>query len=231
MNAGSQMVFVVDDDVVTREMVSAVVAPGNRHVAAFGCASEYIAFAKPDVPACLIIDLDLPDINGLDLQARIADTVHPPIVFVTDRGDVSSSVRALKAGAIDVLTKPLDLHELAVAIDAAILHDVSTHAKRVELAALRHRYARLSRREREVLPLVIGGRLNKQAASELGISETTFQIHRRNVMRKMESGSLAELVRMAATLEVPLPRPRPKLPGWTPCHPRAVRELVQTRFA
>ena len=231
MSEERAVVFVVDVDLRTSEMVSTLTSPTERRVVAFGCAGEYIACAKPDLPACLVLDLDLPDINGLELQERLADTGHPPIVFVTGHGDVSSSVRALKRGAIDFLTKPLNPDELAAAIEAAILEDRKMRARRIELGGLRQRFARLSPREREVLPLVIAGRLNKQAAAELGISETTLQIHRRNVMRKMEAGSLADLVRMGAALEVPLPRPRPRFRGWMPAGGSTGREVGRDRFS
>ena len=178
------------------------------HVVTFGSAAEYIAYPKPDVPACLILDVELPDINGLDLQSQVAQENHPQIVFITGHGDIPSSVRAIKAGAVDFLTKPFREADLMRAINAALEHDRNARRKRTELAELRERLSSLTPREREVLPLVVSGLLNKQAAAELGISEITLQIHRGNIMKKMRAESLAELVRMAGTLEIPMTRSR-----------------------
>ena len=225
MSSHDQIVFIVDDDRRVCEAVSKLCSSLNSRVVTFGCAAEYIAFPKGDLPACLILDVELPDVNGLDLQEQIADTLHPPIVFIADHGDIPSSVRALKAGAVDFLTKPFSERDLIKAIDAAIAQDRNTRVERAELHQLRQCYSRLSPREREVLPLVVGGRLNKQAAAELGISETTLQIHRRNIMRKMEATSLAELVRMATGLKVPLPAARPSYRGYLPRHDRGGAEL------
>src|SRR5262245_25777388 len=160
-------------------------------------------YPKPEVPACLVLDVELPDINGLDLQGRIAQGDHPHIVFITGHGDMPSSVRAIKAGAVDFLPKPFKEADLMRAIQAALAQNREARRRRAELADLQRRLARLTPREREVLPLVASGLLNKQAAAELGISEITLQIHRGSIMKKMEAGSLAELVRMAGTLEIP----------------------------
>ena len=160
------------------------------------------------MPACLILDVELPDINGLDLQSQTADGYHPPIVFITGHGDIPTSVRAIKAGAVDFLTKPFKEADLMRAIDAAIAQDRDARRKRAELAELRQRLSSLTPREREVLPLVVSGLLNKQAAAELGISEVTLQIHRGNIMKKMSAESLAELVRMAGMLEIPMTHSR-----------------------
>jgi FixJ family two-component response regulator len=167
-----------------------------------------MAYPKPDVPACLVLDVELPDINGLDLQSRIAQGSHPHIVFITGHGDIPSSVRAIKTGAVDFLTKPLREADLMRAIHAALAQDRNVRGKKAELADLQQRLSRLTPREREVLPLVVSGLLNKQAAAELGISEVTLQIHRGSIMKKMGAGSLADLVRMAGTLEIPLMRSR-----------------------
>ncbi len=169
----------------------------------FGSASEYLAYPKPDVPACLVLDVQLPDINGLDLQSKIAQGDHPPIVFITGHGDIPSSVRAIKSGAVDFLTKPFKEVDLMRAIDSALAQNREARRKSARLAELRQRLSSLTPREREVLPLVASGLLNKQAAAELGISETTLQIHRSNMMKKMAADSLAELVRMAAALDIP----------------------------
>jgi FixJ family two-component response regulator len=167
-----------------------------------------MAYAKPDVPACLVLDVELPDINGLDLQSQIARGNHPHIVFVTGHGDIPSSVRAIKAGAVDFLPKPFKDAELMRAINAALVQNRDARRRQAELADLHQRLARLTPREREVLPLVVSGLLNKQIAAELRISEVTTQIHRGKIMQKMGAGSLAELVRMAGTMEIPITHSR-----------------------
>jgi FixJ family two-component response regulator len=208
MHALDQIVFIVDDDRRIREALSALLSTFDMHAVAFGSAAEYMAYPKPDVPACLVLDVDLPDINGLDLQSRIARADHPHIVFITGHGDIPSTVRAMKTGAVDFLTKPFKEPDLMRAIHAAIAQNRDARRKRGQQLELQERLARLTPREREVLPLVVSGLLNKQAAAELGISEVTLQIHRGSIMKKMEAGSLAELVRMAETLEIPLKRSR-----------------------
>jgi len=202
------IVLVVDDDAGIRAALSSLLSAHNLRVVTFGSAAEYMAYPRPDVPSCLILDVELPDINGLDLQSRTAQENHPQIVFITGHGDIPSSVRAMKAGAVDFLTKPFRESDLMRAINAAIAQDREVRRKRAELAELRERFFSLTPREREVMPLVVSGLLNKQAAAKLGISEITLQIHRGNIMRKMEAGSLAELVRMATTLEIPITHSR-----------------------
>jgi FixJ family two-component response regulator len=204
----SHIVFIVDDDERIREALVELLASHGLSAEAFASAGDYIAAAKPDLPACLLLDVELPDMSGLDLQRRIAGRDHPPIVFLTGHGDIPSSVSAIRHGAVDFLTKPFGDAELMAAIAAALARDREERAGRAELAALRRRYDALTPREREVLPLVVGGLLNKQAAAELGISEVTLQIHRRNTMRKMAAASLADLVRMADRLAIPVPRSR-----------------------
>jgi FixJ family two-component response regulator len=199
-----QIVFIVDDDKHLREALCEFLRPRGLRALAFGSAAEYIAFPRPDLPACLILDLELPDINGLELQAQIADGDHPPIVFITGYGDIASSVRAIKGGAVDFLTKPFSESELMAAIQAAISRDRVCRLERAKLAKLRQRLSCLTPREREVLPLVASGLLNKQAAAELGISEVTLQIHRSKIMQKMGAASLADLVRIAEKLEIPI---------------------------
>ena len=196
------IVFVVDDDRRLCEALSDLLSAVDFHVVTFGSAAEYIAYPKPNVPACLILDLALPDIDGLELQSRIGDTHHPSIVFLTGRGDIPSSVRAMKAGAVDFLTKPFRDEELIRAVRVAIAQDREARCKRGKLDELKQRLSRLTPREREVLPLVVSGLLNKQAAARLTISEVTLQIHRGKIMKKMKAGSLAELVRMAETLQI-----------------------------
>jgi len=208
MTTDDHVVFIVDDDVRIREALDELLASHGMRAIAFGSAGDYISANKPDVCACLILDVELPDINGLDLQKQIAEGEHPPIVFITGHGDIPSSVRAIKDGAVDFLTKPFSDSDLMAAIQVAIARDREIRSERAELGALRQRYQALTPRERDVLPLVVSGLLNKQAASELGISEVTLQIHRRNVMQKMMAASLADLVRIAERLEIPITHSR-----------------------
>ena len=208
MSPQGPIVFIVDDDPRICEALSDLLSTFDLHVVTFGSASEYMAYPRPDVPSCLILDLGLPDINGLDLQSQTAETDHPQIVFITGHGDIPSSVRAMKAGAVDFLTKPFNESDLMRAIHAAIAKDRDVRRRRAELADLRQRHSSLTPREQDVLPLVVSGLLNKQAAAELGISEITLQIHRGNIMKKMLAESLADLVRMAGSLEIPITRSR-----------------------
>jgi FixJ family two-component response regulator len=205
MTQKSELVIIVDDDFRIREAISDLLASRNLESVAFESAAEYLRFGNPTVPSCLILDVSLPDIDGLELQDALAPTQHPPIVFISGHGDIPSSVRAMKAGAIDFLTKPVNEESLLQAINAALDRDRESRHKRIELAKLEERYASLTRREREVLPLVVGGLLNKQAAAELGISEVTLQIHRSKVMHKMKARSIADLVRMAERLNIAVP--------------------------
>jgi FixJ family two-component response regulator len=202
------IVFIVDDDRRIREALSLLLSSFDMRAITFGSAAEYMAYPKPDVPACLVLDVELPDINGLDLQRQTAQGHHPQIVFITGHGDIPTSVRAIKAGAVDFLTKPFKETDLMQAIHTAIAQDRGIRRKRAELADLGQRLASLTPREREVLPLIVSGLLNKQAAAELGISEVTIQIHRSSIMKKMRAASLPELVRMAGTLEIPVTRSR-----------------------
>ncbi len=204
------IVFVVDDDLAIREALSELLASYDMHAITFGSASEYIAFHKPDVPACLILDVELPDINGLDLQSQTAQGNQLPIVFVTGHGDIPSSVRAMKAGAVEFLSKPFDDEELLKAIRAAIEIDRTNRQKRSEQTEVRRRYQRLTPREREVLAFVVSGFANKQTAGALGTSEITIGVHRGQIMRKMGARSLAELVRLADKLGIPRPDPSTK---------------------
>ena len=207
MPAQDHTVFVVDDDQGIREALTDLLSTFDLNVVAFGSAAEYIAYPKPDLPACLVLDVELPDANGLDLQRQTGQP-QPHIVFITGRGDIPTSVRAMKAGAVDFLTKPLKESDLVRAIHAALTQDRIARRDRAELAELQRRLSRLTPREREVLPLVVSGLLNKQSAAELGISEVTLQIHRGKIMKKLEADSLAELVRMAARLDIALSRRR-----------------------
>jgi FixJ family two-component response regulator len=202
MTEDQPIIYVLDDDHRVREALSSLLSSLGLRVEVFASAAEYLQFKKPDAPACLILDLELPGMNGLELQQEIAGDYSLPIVFVTGHGDVPSSVRAMKAGAIEFLLKPFDNQELLRSIDAAILQDREARVKRAEIAELRRRYALLTPREREVLPFVVAGFLNKQTAGELGTSEITIQVHRGQIMRKMAASSLAELVKMAGKLGI-----------------------------
>lgn len=208
MTTDGHVVFVVDDDARVQEALVELLDSHGMRAIAFASAGDYMGAGKPDVPACLVLDVQLPDINGLDLQGRIAGGDHPPIVFITGHGDIPSSVRAIKHGAVDFLTKPFSDADLVSAIHAAVAQDRERRSERAGLGVLRRRYLHLTPREREVLPLVVSGLLNKQAAAELGISEVTLQIHRRNVMQKMAAASLADLVRIAERLGVPVTHSR-----------------------
>jgi FixJ family two-component response regulator len=208
MTIDEHTVFIVDDDARVREALGELLASHGMRGIAFASAGDYVRARKPDGPACLILDVELPDINGLDLQKQIAEGDHPPIVFITGHGDIPSSVRAIKHGAVDFLTKPFSDSDLMDAIHAAVAQDRERRRQRAELGLLRQRYLELTRREREVLPLVVSGLMNKQAAAELGISEVTLEIHRRNVMQKMAAASLADLVRIAERLEIPITHSR-----------------------
>jgi FixJ family two-component response regulator len=202
MSQDNPIVYVLDDDYRVREALTGLLSSVGFRVEVFASAAEYLKFKKPDSPACLILDLQLPGMSGLDLQREIAGGDAPAIVFVTGHGDVPSSVRAMKAGATEFLLKPFDDQELLRAIDAAIAQDREARLKRTEMAELQRRYALLTPREREVLPFVVAGLLNKQTAAELGNSEITIQVHRGQIMRKMAASSLADLVKMAGKLGI-----------------------------
>ncbi len=202
MNADRPVVFVVDDDARVREALSSLLASAGLDVAVFATATEFLEADKPDAAACLVLDLQLPDIHGLQLQEELAERETPPIVFITGHGDVPSSVKAMKAGAVEFLPKPFGDEELLRAIGAAIALDRVERLKRSERSALKERYERLTPREREVLTFVVAGFANKQTAAELGTSEITIGVHRGQVMRKMGARSLAELVRLADKLGI-----------------------------
>jgi FixJ family two-component response regulator len=202
MSREQPIVFILDDDLRIREALTSLLNSAGHPTVAFGLASEYLAYQKPDVPCCLILDLDLPGMTGLELQQKVAGTDSPPIVFLTGHGDVPSTVKAMKAGAAEFLLKPFDEDELLRAVGDAIEQDREHRLKQSELNILRHRYSLLSPREREVLPLVVSGLLNKQTAAELGKSEITIRVHRGQIMKKMAAQSLADLVRMTSKLGI-----------------------------
>jgi FixJ family two-component response regulator len=202
MNPNRPIVFVVDDDFRVREALASLISSQGLRVAVFGSASEFLEAEKPDAPACLVLDLELPGINGLELQQELSAGYAPPIVFVTGHGDVPSSVRAMKGGAIEFLSKPFDPQDLLHAVAAGIELDRSARDTRLELLELQKRYHLLTPREQEVLPFVVAGYANKQSAGALGVSEITVGVHRGQIMRKMGARSLAELIRMADKLGI-----------------------------
>ena len=198
------IVFVVDDDVSVREALEALIGFEGWQVETYSSAEEFLLRQRFHGPSCLVLDVSLPDLNGLDLQTRVAaDRADMPIIFITGHGDVPMSVRAMKAGAVEFLTKPFSDKELLGAIRQAIEHSKDTLDHETEINALRECHKSLSRREQEVMALVVTGLMNKQVGGELGISEITVKAHRGRVMRKMGASSLADLVNMAARLGIP----------------------------
>ena len=198
------VVFVVDDDISVRESLEWLLRSAGWQTETFASAQEFLARPRIDVPSCLVLDVTLPDLNGLDLQKRVIDRTDMPIIFITGHGDVPTTVQAMKAGAVEFLTKPFSDDVLLDAIRHAIERSQTARDQEAVRRALRERYLTLSVRQREVMALVVSGLLNKQVAAELGISEITVKAHRGQVMRKLNADSLADLVRLAATLDIPL---------------------------
>jgi FixJ family two-component response regulator len=196
-------IYLIDDELPILESLSTFLSGLNKRVICFRSAAEYLVHGKPGEASCLIIDMQLPDNSGIDLQQQTDREMSPVVIFTTDRPDIPRTVLAIKLGAIQVLTKPLDQSALVEAVSEAFVQDRKWRLRKAELAKLQQRFSLLTPREREVFPLIVGGLLNKQAASVLGISEVTLQIHRSQVMRKMLAGSVAELVRMALRLRIP----------------------------
>jgi FixJ family two-component response regulator len=200
MPAASSIVFVVDDDVSVREALELLIKSAGLQAETFASAQDFLAHPRPTVPSCLVLDVTLPGLNGLELQQRMAERTDMPIIFITGHGDVPMSVRAMKAGAIEFLTKPFNDGVLLEAIGQALARSREALGRESEMQRLRSCYASLTPRERDVMALVVSGLLNKQVGGELGISEITVKAHRGQVMRKMKADSLPELVTMAARL-------------------------------
>jgi len=204
------VVFVVDDDPAVREALCSLIRSVGLNAEAFVSAQDFLNSPRPDAAACLVLDVRMPGLSGLDLQRELAGSGERiPIIFITGHGDIPMSVRAMKAGAVEFLSKPFRDQDLLDAIGQALERDQAARKEHAALAEIRGRYDKLTAREREVAPLIVRGMLNKQAAAELGISEITVKVHRRNVMRKMKVRSLAELVRMFEQLRPLHPQGKP----------------------
>jgi FixJ family two-component response regulator len=202
MTLSDPIVFVVDDDPAIREAVKRLIGSVGLRVETFGSTSEFLAMKRPEAPACLVLDVRLPDVSGLEFQQQLAGAhVQLPIIFITGHADVPMTVRAMKAGAVEFLTKPFRGQELLDAIQEAIAKDRKAWNERAQMEGLFARYASLTAREKEVLALVVTGLLNKQIAAELGTSELTIKTHRGRVMQKMEADSVADLVKMSEKLK------------------------------
>ncbi|MGC2460806.1 MAG: response regulator transcription factor [Steroidobacteraceae bacterium] len=203
MTEPEPVVIVIDDDAPTRETLSSLIRSVGLRVELFGSAQDFLKSNRPDAPSCLVLDIRLPGISGLDLQGKLAGSnITMPIIFITGHGDIQMSVRAMKAGAIEFLTKPFRDQDLLDAIYVGLEKDRERRQREAEFVMLRQRFDSLTPREQEVLPRVVTGRLNKQIAAELGTTEATVKIHRSQLMHKMRADSLPELVKMAQKLAI-----------------------------
>jgi len=210
MSGPPPIVFVIDDDSAIRKALASLIRSVGLHVELFASAQEFLQAKRPRAPSCLILDVRLPGISGLDFQSALADANDPiPLIFITGHGDIQMSVRAMKAGAVEFLSKPFRDQDLLDAIHLALERDAARRNQEKEIAKMRERFEWLTPREREVLPLVVSGLLNKQIAAEIGTSETTVKVHRSQLMRKMGADSLPELVRMAEKLGISGTAPKP----------------------
>jgi RNA polymerase sigma factor (sigma-70 family) len=208
MTEAAPIVFVVDDDPSVRRAIKRLIGSVGLQVELFGSAQEFLQGWHSDVPSCLVLDIRLPGISGLDFQRQLAEAnIHVPIIFITAHGDIPMTVRAMKAGAVEFLTKPFRDQDLLDAIHVALERDRTRRRQEAEIAILQQRLESLTPREREVLPLVVSGLLNKQIAGEIGTSENTVKVHRSQLMRKMGADSLAELVRLAERIGIPNSKP------------------------
>jgi len=204
MRHSQNRVFVVEDDPSMRNALKNLLRSVGLEPQLFASAQEFIEAERPDLPSCLILDVRLPGMSGLDLQRDLsAAKIHMPIIFITAHGDIPMSVRAMKAGAVEFLTKPFRDQDLLDAIQLSLAQDRVRREKDREVTTLRNRFESLTSRERELLPLVASGRSNKEIAAEIGTSEITVKVHRSHLMRKMQAASLAELLRMAVDLNIP----------------------------
>ena len=199
----SETVYLVDDDSRVRRALTSLLESHGFKVVSFGSASEFLSYTRSVDISCLILDLHLPDGSGLELQRQLSSAVTPPIIFISGKGDIPTSVRAIKAGAIEFLTKPVDGDALITSVRTALRLDRESREENVERTKLRQRYDSLTPREAEVLPYVGEGMPNKQVAATLGIAEVTVEVHRGQIMRKMQAKSFADLIRMACKLGIP----------------------------
>ncbi|MFD1554693.1 response regulator transcription factor [Paraburkholderia silviterrae] len=202
MESAGEVVYVVDDDARVREALSALLRANGKSVHAFGSGAEFLEAPRQDAVACLILDMRMPGLGGLEVQKLMASDLPVPVVFITGRGDIPSTVLAMKGGALDFLTKPICEDELMRAVDTALAKAHVLRREAADRAALRTRYDTLTPREQELLPLLARGLLNKQAAGILGITEYTVQVHRGHIMKKMQADSFAMLVKQASRLHL-----------------------------